>query len=80
VDHDILLNIIKAKIKDLRFIELIRKSLKAGYFEFRTYSHSPQGSILSPLLANIYMHKLDEFVLRLKTQFDIGTKASVNPE
>ena len=80
----ILLNIIKAKVKDPRFIDLIRKSLKAGYFEFQTYSHTlvgtPQGSIISPLLANIYMHKLDEFVLKLKAQFDLGTKASVNPD
>jgi retron-type reverse transcriptase len=78
------LNILKEKIKDGRLIELIRKSLKAGYFEFRSFSPSlvgtPQGSIISPILANIYMHKLDEYVMKLKAEFDIGHKASSNPE
>jgi retron-type reverse transcriptase len=76
------LNILKEKIKDGRFIELIRKSLKAGYFEFRSYSHSlvgtPQGSIISPILANLYMHRLDEYVMELKAEFDRGHKASIN--
>lgn len=84
ISHNLLLNILKARIKDERFIDLIRKSLKAGYFEFKKFSHSvagtPQGSIISPILANIFLDKLDKFVLNLKSEFDVGTKASINPE
>ena len=84
INHEILIDILKERIKDAKFIDLIRHSLKTGYFEFRTYTHSlvgtPQGSIISPILANIYLDKLDKFVLELKKEFDIGTKASINPE
>jgi len=83
IDHRLLLKILEERIKDYRFIEIIRKSLKAGYFEFRRFSHSiagtPQGSIISPILANIFLDKLDKFIEDLKKDFDIGTKASTNP-
>jgi retron-type reverse transcriptase len=53
--------------------------LSAGYFEFRTYKSNivgtPQGSIVSPLLANIFLHQLDQFVLDIKGDFDKGTRA-----
>lgn len=84
IDHDILILILEERIKDRRFIELIRKTLKAGYFEFKELSISvvgtPQGSIISPILANIFLDKLDKFVIELKSDFDRGSKASVNPE
>jgi retron-type reverse transcriptase len=77
------MNILGERIKDQRFLDLIRKALKAGYMEFSRYSHSvagtPQGSIVSPILANIYLDKLDTFVLNLKSEFDIGTKATIDP-
>jgi len=83
IDHNKLMNILSERIKDQRFLDLIRKALKAGYMEFRTYSHSiagtPQGSIVSPLLANIFLDKLDDFVQELKEKFDVGSKATINP-
>lgn len=77
------MNILKIRIKDTRFLDLINKALKAGYMEFRKYSHTiagtPQGSIISPILSNIYLDKLDKFVEELKNEFDVGTKSSINP-
>lgn len=83
IDHDKLMNILAERIKDPRFLSLIRKALKVGYMEFRKYSHSVagtfQGSIISPILANIYLNKLDSFIAKLKEDFDIGNKATTNP-
>jgi group II intron reverse transcriptase/maturase len=65
IDHTILLSILREKIHDNRFIRLIENLLKAGYLgEWRynaTYSGTPQGGILSPLLSNIYLDRLDSF-------------------
>jgi group II intron reverse transcriptase/maturase len=66
LDHSVLLSILSENIHDGRFLRLIEGLLKAGYLEewryHATYSGSPQGGILSPLLANIYLDKLDKFV------------------
>ena len=60
VNHDILIELLRYRIKDERVIRLIRKMLKAGIMEGGLTSASddgtPQGSILSPLLSNIYLH------------------------
>ena len=66
INHDILINILSKKINDGRFLELIRRFLKAGYFEMKVLHDSlsgcPQGSIMSPILANIYLNELDKFM------------------
>jgi group II intron reverse transcriptase/maturase len=82
-DHNILINIIRSRIKDERFIRLIIKALKAGYFEFNEYRHSiigtPQGSIISPILCNIYMNEFDKFMEGLAEAFSKGIKPRGNP-
>ncbi len=65
IDHHVLVEIINAKIKDARLIQLVWKLLKCGYMEdwqyHATYSGCPQGGIVSPILANIYLNELDKF-------------------
>ena len=60
VDHHWMIECIEQKISDPRFKSLIIKFLKAGVIEQGKYSRTdkgtPQGGILSPLLANIYLH------------------------
>ena len=78
IDHDVLVGILRERISDDRFIRLIRKFLKAGYVEdwtfHNTYSGMPHGGIVSPILANIYLDKLDKYVKEYIRHFDMGTK------
>lgn len=66
VDHDILLNVLKKRIKDKAFINLIKDILKSGIMDDKKFEHSlngtPQGGIVSPLLFNIYLLDFDEYV------------------
>nr|WP_236038220.1 reverse transcriptase/maturase family protein [Ktedonobacter robiniae] len=66
IDHQTLLSILRRKIHDNRFLRLIQNLLQAGYLEDwrynETLSGTPQGGPLSPLLANIYMNELDQYV------------------
>lgn len=82
-DQGLLMQIIEKRIRDKRFTDLIRKALKAGYMEFKVFKHSitgtPQGSIISPILSNIYLNELDKFVESLKVEFDSGVKPNINP-
>jgi retron-type reverse transcriptase len=84
IDHNKLISILEERIKDYRFIDLIRKALKAGYMESTTYHHSligtPQGSIISPILCNIFMDKFDKFVEELMNTFKRGNTPRWNPE
>jgi len=76
INHDILMELLKKRIEDIQFLDLIRDMLKAGYVEdwqyHKTYSGIPQGGIVSPILANIYLHELDEFMEQKKQEFDQG--------
>lgn len=78
ISHEILIGILKERISDDRFIRLIRKFLNAGYIEDwkfqKTYSGTPQGGIVSPLLANIYLDRLDKYMKEYITKFDKGEK------
>ena len=83
VDHHVLVNILRRRIQDEHFIGLIWKFLKAGYMEdwtyHNTYSGTPQGSIISPILANIYLNELDGFMARYAQTFRQGDKRRINP-
>jgi len=83
IDHEILIGILRKKIKDERFINLIRKLLKAGYIDLDKIRHdslagTPQGGIASPILANIYLHELDEHVERLQGELEQGSARRAN--
>ena len=69
VNHHNLVHLISHKVKDERLISLIWKYLKAGYMEesmfYTSEINTPQGSIISPLLANIYLHELDVYTLKV---------------
>lgn len=76
-DHHVLIDILRRRIKDEHFIALMWKMLKAGYMEQWTYHHTysgtPQGSGVSPILANIYLSELDHFLEGYQTRFKVGT-------
>lgn len=78
INHQILIGILKERICDDRFIRLIWKFLKAGYVEdwtfHNSYSGTPQGGIVSPILANIYLDRLDRYMIKYAKNFDRGTK------
>jgi len=66
LDHGVMLTILGEKLHDNRFLRLIQNMIQAGYLEEWTYhqtlSGSPQGGVVSPILSNIYLDKLDQFV------------------
>jgi len=69
LNHQKMMELLSKKIDDDRFLALIRKILKAGYLEdwvyHKTYSGTPQGGVISPMLSNIYLHELDVFMNEL---------------
>jgi group II intron reverse transcriptase/maturase len=85
IDHQVLLSILREKIRDERFIRLIEGLLKAGYLEDwkynKTLSGTPQGGIVSPILSNIYLDKLDRYVEKtLIPEYNRGQKRKPNYE
>lgn len=85
VDHHVLIHILQERIDDIRFINLIRKLLKAGYFDTDYSFHQPkqgtmQGSSCSPILANIYLDKLDKFMEDIIARDTKGKYRKQNPK
>jgi group II intron reverse transcriptase/maturase len=78
ISHEVLITILKERIADERFIRLIRKFLNAGYVEdwkfHKTYSGTPKGGIISPILANIYLDKFDKHMNEYAESFNRGVK------
>jgi group II intron reverse transcriptase/maturase len=85
LDHDLLIATLAEKIQDGRFLRLMKKLLDAGYLEDwkfnQTLSGVPQGSIVSPILSNILLDKLDKYVETvLIPQYTRGEKRKLNQE
>ena len=78
INHNTLIDILSERINDDRFLRLIRKFLNAGYIEnwtfHNTYSGTPQGGIISPILANIYLDKFDKYVNEYAQRFRKGER------
>jgi RNA-directed DNA polymerase len=83
INHDVLMELLAKRIDDRRFLKLIRSFLRAGYLEQwvynRTYSGTPQGGTVSPILANIYLHELDEWLQQKTNAFNRGKERASNP-
>lgn len=84
LSHDTLLSILKQRIVDQRFLHLIEQFLKAGYLEdwqyHKTYSGTPQGGNLSPVLSNIYLNELDWYMEKVKAEFEKGGRRKESRE
>jgi len=84
IDHTVLVNILRKRIEDEYFIALIWKFLKAGYMEnwtfHNTYSGTPQGSNISPILSNVYLTEFDRYMEAYAKQFESGKKRQKSEE
>jgi group II intron reverse transcriptase/maturase len=85
LNHDVMVKILAEKIHDNRFLRLIVNMLKAGYLEdwkyHETLSGCPQGGVVSPILSNVYLDKLDKFVEQiLIPQYTQGRHRKTNPD
>jgi group II intron reverse transcriptase/maturase len=85
LDHQVMVSILAEKIHDNRFLRLIGQMLRAGYLEDwewnATLSGCPQGGVVSPILSNIYLDRLDKFAETvLIPQYTRGVRRRHNPE
>jgi len=75
---------LEKRIDDKRFIRLLEQMLKAGYIEdwkfFGTYTGTPQGGVISPILSNVYLNELDKYIKRLRHTFNKGEERKRNLE
>ena len=84
IDHHVLLSILREKIHDNRFLRLVASLLQAGYLEdwryHPTFSGTPQGGIISPILSNIYLDRLDQWGEQtLLPEHNLGRRRQANP-
>jgi group II intron reverse transcriptase/maturase len=84
IDHTVLMSTLREKIHDNRFLRLVENLLKAGYMEYWHYnptlSGTPQGGVISPILSNIYLDRLDRYVEQtLIPEYTRGDKRQENP-
>ncbi|MEC5261203.1 reverse transcriptase domain-containing protein [Bacillus amyloliquefaciens] len=84
IDHHTLISILAKRIRDSKFIRLIWKFLRAGFINdwkfHSTYSGTPQGGIISPLLSNIYLNELDKYLRDYASGFNKAKKRATNKE
>jgi len=84
IDHGQLLRILSKRIACEKTLALLRSALEAGYIDLGRFVSAkgvgtPQGSVLSPLLCNIYMNELDTFVAKLQLEYTTGKRRRANP-
>jgi group II intron reverse transcriptase/maturase len=81
IPHQVILNCLRKRISDERFIDLIRRMLQAGIMETGkyqpTHSGTPQGGVASPILANVVLHELHSW---LETQFGANPPAQTDKQ
>lgn len=84
IDHKTMIQILRKRIKDEKFLNIVWKFLRAGYLEdFKyncTYSGTPQGGIISPILSNIYLNEFDTYIEKYINNFNKGDKRKDNKE
>jgi len=85
IPHKILMETLKKQITCPKTLALIQSGLEAGFVERGKFNSNfgigtPQGSVLSPLLCNIFFHELDVFMSKLSERYNIGEKRQANPE
>lgn len=88
IPHGRLVEQLKRRLADEKVLQLIWRFLEAGYLEewkfHKTYSGVPQGNIVGPLLCNVFLHQLDEFIEQEysanKPQTEKELAARRNPE
>jgi group II intron reverse transcriptase/maturase len=83
LDHDLMIKMLAEKIHDGRFLRLVANMLKAGYLEdwrwHDTLSGAPQGGVASPVMSNIYLDRLDQYVeQRLLPEYNRGRRRRPN--